>query len=208
SVLGAPVKYSPAPEMKAAPEPAPQIEPAQRLTEILKSEPATETLLLTQVVANDAVEDEAGEIVTAHAKPVARSLDNVREATRVAFEAAEAKRRQRKRFFFFKAPELSNKFETAPQGVQVDRRLRAMRALGDQPRKQLPEWAPSFENIGLVALLVFGLALLALGGSLLFDGAGDLVSIAAAGALVAPGLAAALMAAFGLWRSQGDTATA
>ncbi len=208
SVLGAPVKYSPAPEVQPAPEPAPQVEPAQRLTEILKSEPATEALLLTQVVANDVDEEEDGEIVTAHAKPVARSMDKVREATRAAFEAAEAKRRQRKRFFFFKAPELSNKFETPAEDVQVDRRLRTMRAMGDQPRKQLPDWAPSFENIGLIALLVFGLTLIALGGSLLFDGAGDLVSIAAAGALVTPGLAATLMAAFGLWRSQGAAATA
>jgi GH24 family phage-related lysozyme (muramidase) len=207
SVLGAPVKYSPTPEVKSAPEPAPQVEPAQRLTEILKSESATETLLLTQVVANDLVEEE-DEIVTAHAKPVARSLDNVREATRIAFEAAEAKRRQRTRFFFFKAPERSNRFEPAPLDVPVDRRLRAMRALGDQPRKQLPDWSPSFENIGLIALLVFGLALIALGGSLLFDGAGDMVSIAAAAALVAPGLAATLMAAFGLWRSQGAPAAA
>jgi hypothetical protein len=194
--------------VKAAPATAPQVEPVQRLTEILKSEPATEALLLTQVVANDVDEEEDGEIVTAHAKPVARSMDNVREATRAAFEAAEAKRRQRKRFFFFKAPELSNKFETPAEDVQVDRRLRTMRAMGDQPRKQLPDWAPSFENIGLIALLVFGLTLIALGGSLLFDGAGDLVSIAAAGALVTPGLAATLMAAFGLWRSQGAAATA
>lgn len=77
-----------------------------------------------------------------------------------------------------------------------------MRAMGDQPRKQLPDWAPSAESIGLVALLVFGLGLMALGGSLLFDGPGDFISIAAAAALVAPGLAATLMAALGLWRGQ------
>ena len=203
SVLGAPVKSSPAPEVKPAPEPQPQVEPAQRLTEILKSEPATEALLLTQVVAHDVVEED--EIVTAHAKPVARSLDNVRDVTRVAFEAAEAKRRQRKRFFFFKAAERSNKFEAPSLEVQVDRRLRTLRATGDQPRR---EWTPSVENIGLIALLLFGLALISLGGSLLFDGAGDMVSIAAAAALVTPGLAATLMAAFGLWRSQGAPATA
>ena len=206
SVLGAPVKYSPAPEVKPAPEPQPQVEPAQRLTEILKSEPATEALLLTQVVADDVVEEE-GELVTAHAKPVARSLDSVREGTRVAFETAEAKRRQRKRFFFM-ATERSNNFEAPSLEVQVDRRLRTMRAMGDQPRRQLPEWAPSFENIGLIALLLFGLALISLGGSLLFDGAGDMVSIAAAVALVTPGLAAALIAAIGLWRGQGAAATA
>jgi len=221
SILGAPVK-SAAPEARPAPalhivpaapveiaaEPAAPQTPAQRLTEILKSEPATEALLLTQVVANDVEEDE-GEIVTAHAKPVARPMDNVREATRVAFEAAEAKRRQRKRFFFFDAPELSNSFAAPAMEVQVDRRLRAMRAMGDRPQPPaLPNWAPSAENIGLVLLLVFGLGLMALGGSLLFDGAGDIVSIIAAAALVTPGLAATLMAAFGLWRAQANPAVA
>jgi GH24 family phage-related lysozyme (muramidase) len=208
SVLGAPVKYAPAPEVKHAPAPAPVAEPAQRLTEILKSEPATETLLLTQVVANDAVEHE-GEIVTAHAKPVARQFDTVRQATRVAFEAAEAKRRQRKRFFFFKAPELSNTFETSSFELPVDRRLRAMRA---QEQKAQVEAASkpsrSFEHLGLVALLVFGLGLVALGGSLVFDGPGDFVSIAAGAAVVAPGLAATLMAAFGLLRSHPKAAAA
>jgi lysozyme len=220
SVLGAPVKATPAPMLHVVAAPAPQVEiapevesaapqtPAQRLTEILKSEPATEALLLTQVVTND-VEDDDGEIVTAHAKPVARSMENVREATRVAFEAAEAKRREHKRFIFFKPQERSNKFENGPTEIQVDRRLRTMRAMGDQPSQPvLPAWAPSLENIGLILLLVFGLGLMALGGSLLFDGAGDMVSIAAAAALVTPGLAATLMAAFGLWRSQAVPAAA
>lgn len=224
SVLGAPVKAA-TPAAEAAPPPASnvvalspravaeaapvvaQVTPVQRLTEILKSEPATEALLLTQVVANDVEEDE-GEIVTAHAKPVARSMDQVREATRVAFEAAEAKRRQHKKFFFFKAPELSNTFEAPPSDVQVDRRLRTMRAMGDQPQRTLPEWAPSVENIGLGALLAFGLGLMALGGSLLFDGSGDFVSIIAAAAVVTPGLAATLMAAFGFWRGHGQPANA
>jgi len=194
SVLGAPVQYAPAPEVKHAPEPQPQVEPARRLTEILKSEPATEALLLTQVVPEQAVEEEA-EILTAHAKPVARPLDHVREATRVAFEAAEAKRREKKTFSFFKGRQ-SGKIEPAEPQLPVDRRLRTMRAQGEAPG------APSFENAGLVALLVFGLGLVALGGSLLFDGEGDLISVAAAAALVTPGLAATLMAAAGLWRGQ------
>jgi hypothetical protein len=42
----------------------------------------------------------------------------------------------------------------------------------------------------------------------LFDGPGDIVSIAAAAALVTPGLTAALMAAIGLWRGHGAAATA
>lgn len=223
SVLGAPVKYAPAPEVKSAPAPQPAIEilpqpivaaaqqtPAQRITDILKSEPATEALLLTQVAANDFAEEDDGEIVTAHAKPVARSLDHVREATRVAFEAAEAKRREHKRFFFFKQ-ERSNTFEQVPVEVGVDRRLRAMRAqalVQPQEKKAVFEWSPRFENIGLIALLAFGLGLIALGGSLLFDGAGDMVAISGAAALVTPGLAATLMAAIGLWRGQGSAATA
>lgn len=70
AVLGAPGASAPAPEMPSfAPAPA-NAEPAARLTEILKSEPATEALLLTQVVPDDVVDE--GEITTAHAKPVAR----------------------------------------------------------------------------------------------------------------------------------------
>jgi GH24 family phage-related lysozyme (muramidase) len=206
SVLGAPVKCAPAPEVKHAPAPAPQVEPAERMVEILKSEPATETLLLTQIVTGDVVNEEGEEIVTAHAKPVARSLDQVREATRVAYEAAEAKRRQRKSFLFFKPGERANKIEASAPDLPVDRRLRTMRMQGAEPRFQTPDLA--FDNIGLVVLLLFGLALIALGGSLLFDGPGDLVSIAAAAALVTPGLAAALMAAVGLWRGQPKPAAA
>lgn len=208
SVLGAPMKYGPAPEVKHAPEPRVQPEPAQRITEILKSEPATEVLLLTQVVANDVDGTEDDEIVTAHAKPVARPLDHVREATRLAFQAAQAKRRERKHLFFFKAAERANTIERGSLQMPVDRRLRTMRALGDQPANQISGWTPSVENVGLIALLAFGLGLMTLGGSLLFDGAGDIVTIAAAGAVVAPGLAATLMAAFGLWRGQTKAAAA
>ncbi len=207
SVLGAPVKYAPVPAVQHAPEPQPKAAPAQRLTDILKSEPETEALLLTQLASDDAA-DEEGEIATAHAKPVARSLDHVREATRTAFEAAEARRRQRKRFFFFGAPDRADRIEPAAMEVQVDRRLRSMRAMGDQPRMALPDWAPSMENAGLAALLVFGVGLVALGASLLVDSAGDLVSIAAAAALITPGLAATLMAGFGFWRGQGQPAAA
>lgn len=175
SMLGAPVSYAPAPEVKDAPAPKPEIGPAVRLTEILMSEPATEELLLTQVVAeDDLVED--GEIVTAHAKPVARPLDQVLEATRAAYEAAQASERK-DAFAFFKA-------------------------------RDGGAWKPVFESAGLVALLVFGLGVMGLGGSLLFDGAGEGVSIALAAALVAPGLAATLMAAIGLWRGQAKPAGA
>ncbi len=205
SVLGAPVKYAAAPEVKDAPAPAPQVAPAQRITEILKSEPATEALLLTQVVADEAeIEDE---IVTAHAKPVARSFDHVREATRVAYEAAQAKRREKKGFRFFQR-EGSNTIEPFPSELTVDRRLRTMREQGDRPSLRAPEWTDRFENIGLVALLVFGLGLVALGGSLLFDGAGDMISIAAAVAVLTPGLAATLMAVIGFWRSGPKPAAA
>lgn len=205
SVLGAPVEYAPAPEVKHAPEPAPQIAPAERLTEILKSEPATEELLLTQVVGDD-VADEEGEIVTAHAKPVARSLDQVREATRAAYAAAQTQQEGRKGLlsFFFKQRERWYDVDPANPQAPVDTRLRSMRARAAEPR----DWTFTFENAGLIALLAFGLLLMGLGGSLLFGSAGDLVSIAAAAALVTPGLAATLMAALGLWRGQDKLATA
>ncbi|MEJ0059660.1 MAG: lysozyme [Terricaulis sp.] len=73
SILGAPIAFAAAPEVGSVPVIAPKPAPALRLTEILKSESATETLLLTQVAT--AEEIEADEIVTAHAKPVARRID-------------------------------------------------------------------------------------------------------------------------------------
>ncbi len=73
AVLGAPIVYAPAPALEHARPAAARPEPAARLTEILMSEPATEVLLLTQVVSEPEAEAEAeAELVTAHAKPVAR----------------------------------------------------------------------------------------------------------------------------------------
>jgi lysozyme len=207
SVLGAPVKYASAPDLKlvsSQPQPQPEVkrEPAQVITDILKSEPQTELLLTQIVVAND-LEDET-EIVTAHAKPVARPLDNVREATRRAYAEQTAKD-TKSRFSWFKQepkPYRTTKLEMAP-----DRRIRAMRQRA-KGGLQLPSFnfSGSFENVGLIALLVFGLALMALGGSLLFNGNGDFVEIAGAAALVTPGLAATLMAAVGLWRGPRESA--
>lgn len=106
--LGVPVKYATAPAVGSAlavralfvesnvvsmlGKMAPRFEPAVRLTEILKSEPATEAVMLRQA-ANDIADDYEGEIVTAHARPVARGLDGVREATRRTFAAQLAARR-------------------------------------------------------------------------------------------------------------------
>ena len=70
SILGAPVQYASVPQVGTIEPKQTVAEPGRRLTEILNGEPATEALLLTQVVPDDA-EDE-GEITTAHAKPVSR----------------------------------------------------------------------------------------------------------------------------------------
>lgn len=169
--------------------PLPVFEPAVRLTEILKSEPATEALLLTQV-ANDADFDDDGEIVTAHAKPVARTLDEVRAATRRAYEEQNAGQ-SKARFPWFKRAE-------ARDAIKPDRRLRNMRRRA-QAEKVLSYF--SFEHVGLAALLVFGIALIALGGSLLFGGEGGAIEIAAAGGVAVPGVLAAAMAAYGFWRT-------
>lgn len=75
SILGAPVKLSAAPFVGSAPVAKPKAKAAKRLTEILMSEPATETLLLTQVVPDDFVEEDL--IVTGHAKPVSRKVDEI-----------------------------------------------------------------------------------------------------------------------------------
>ncbi len=196
SILGAPVKYATAPAVSAALAAArpqfvednvvslldktqPKFEPAARLTEILRSESATEALLLTQV-ANDFEHVEEGEIVTAHAKPVARPLDRVREVTRRAFAAQQEAVRKIKWLT-----------------VLLSRGVKRIGAVA--PR--LPRLAASIGHVGLFALLLLGLGLISIGGSLLFGGAGDILEIAAAIALAAPGLVATLMAAYGFWRT-------
>ncbi len=179
-----------------------KLEPAVRLTEILKSEAATEAVLM-RAPANDVDIDEEGEIVTAHAKPVARPLDGVREATRLAFEQQQAAAKP-DFLSFLRADRTAAGAALAP-----DHRLRAMRAQS-AAREGVPyklvTLASSVEHLGLAALLVFGLGLISLGASLVFDGRGVMAEIVAAAALVTPGLAAALMAAFGLRRGPNDKA--
>ncbi len=93
SVLGAPMKFAAAPEI-ASPPVAAKSEAGERIVEILQSEPQTEELLLTQVVSNEIADE--GEIVTAHAKPVARSIPfvelpidrRIRDGERRVFSAA------------------------------------------------------------------------------------------------------------------------
>ncbi len=179
SILGAPVNYTPVPEVGSiAPAPA-KSEPAQRLTEILKSEPATEALLLTQVVADDV--EEEGEITTAHAKPVSRFDFEPRIAPRRSEPVAEKK-------VWLALP----KTNPVPKGV--DQRLHKQRV-----RSQIK--LPSFADLGLMALMFFGLGLLAIAVSLLVTGTGGVAEWAGASALGAPGIAAVLMAAFGFWRA-------
>jgi lysozyme len=191
SILGAPVRYAAAPAVGSIAVHQPKADNVVVLTQILKSEPATEALLLTQVVANDF--EEEGEIVTAHAKPVAR---DVAEETKAEESAAETKP-----FPFFKGNP-NNKIPFIAPEMQVDRRLRNMRRRHQRAWLKLPEvdFSVSVENLGLITLLVFGLALIAVGGSLLIGSSFDMVSLAAAGALATPGLAATLMAGFGLRR--------
>ncbi len=181
SILGAPVTYATAPEVGSVPVTQPKPEPAARLVEILKSEPATEALLLTQVVAND-IEADEGEIVTAHAKPVARFDFQPKVAPR----RSEPQQPEKKSWF---------KRTPAPHAPKsADLRLHKM-------RKRAEFKLPSFDNFGLAALMLFGLVLLAIAVSLLITGRGEFAELAGAGALGAPGLAAVLMAAFGLWRT-------
>lgn len=182
SILGAPVAYTPAPEVGSiAPAPA-KAEPGARLTEILKSEPATEALLLTQIVANDADGADEDEITTAHAKPVAR----------FDFEPRVAPRRSEP------TPEKSSWLSSlrasvhAPKGA--DLRLHKMRKGAQITRA-------SMENLGLLALMLFGLALLAGSVSLVVSGTPGVPEFAGAGALGLPGMAAVLLAVFALWRA-------
>lgn len=202
SILGAPVKYAVAPAVGAVPIVQPKTESVLRLVEILQSEPQTAALLLTQVVTDDIVEED--EIVTAHAKPVARSLDEVREATRRSYAAAQAGAGAKQRFSWFKR-ERSNKIQVAMPKPNVDRRLRKQRRYS-RSFLRMPDFGGSFENAGLIALLAFGFALMALGGSLLVGGSGETIEMIAGAAVATPGLAAVLMAVFGLRRPQGAQA--
>jgi lysozyme len=174
SILGAPVKIAPAPAVGSIPAAAPKPEATARLAEILSSEPDTEVLLLTQVVEAP-VGDDDDEITTAHAKPVARKL------------------------------------EPSMPTLPVDRRIRSQKNQVDKPFKlpklnlpkfKLPSLKPShsFEALGLGALLAFGVGLVTIGGSILFEGRTDAIAIAGASAVTAPGLAALFIAGVGLLR--------
>jgi lysozyme len=75
SILGAPMRFGSAPELAAPAPEHPVMDPGVRILEILNSEPQTEALLLTQVVADSVHSDD--ELATAHAKPVARKIESV-----------------------------------------------------------------------------------------------------------------------------------
>lgn len=172
SILGAPVKYVPVPEVGSITLAQPKPEAGARLVEILRSEPQTEVLLLTEVAPAGA--DEAqDEITTAHAKPVARKIEPLDTALPVDRRIRLQKSQ----------PERSFKFPNFAW-------LKFWR-LGAKP-------AQPFEVIGLVALLAFGIGLVSIGASLLFEGRPDGVAIAGASALTAPGLTAAFIAGVGL----------
>lgn len=165
SVLGAPVACAPAPAVEAARAHAPKPDAGARLSEILMSETATETLLLTQVVAEA---DAGDEIVTAHVKPAARKVE--------------------------------------PLDVPRDRRLAALRngdvkeALWDRLADRF-DFSQSFETVGLVALVLFGLGLTLVGASLVFGGVEDMLQVVGAIAFIAPGLAAMGAGGFVLMRA-------
>ncbi len=118
SVLGAPLKYAAAPAVGSIPVVQMKQQDNVVLTEVLQSEPATETLLLTQPIANDV--DDADTIHTAHAKPVARTMDDIRAATRLAYETQQPANDRRPRFTLFQGKAEQPKLE-------IDRRLRSMR---------------------------------------------------------------------------------
>ncbi len=195
SILGAPVHYAPAPELGSIAVAQAKPDNVVRLTEILQSEPQTEALLLTQVVANDVSEEEAAEITTAHARPVARAVETVDEAASHS-EGGDAE--PAKGAPTLKAAHPRPIPAIKPQ-IKVDRRLRNMRRRHERVEQLRSfDYGRAFENIGLIALLIFGVALIATGASLLIGHSVDTVELAGAAALATPGLAAALMAVFGL----------
>jgi GH24 family phage-related lysozyme (muramidase) len=195
SILGAPIKYATAPAVGSIPVAQPKPDPAAVITEILKSEPATEALLLTQVVPDEVMEEE-GEIVTAHAKPVARTLQEAREAARRAH--AEAMANEPKPGFQLFKPKNVIPANTAP--AQIDRRLRKMRQRAERHWLPRIDFSGPMQNLGLIALLAFGVLLLAGSGSLALNANGQMIELAASAAVGAPGIAAVLMSVFGFRR--------
>lgn len=199
SILGAPIKYAAAPVVGSIPVAQAKPEPAALITEILKSEPATEALLLTQVVAEDVLVEE-GEIVTAHAKPVARTLREARDAARRAH--AEAMANEPKQVFQLFKPK--NHIHANFGAALLDRRLRKMRHRAE--RQELPRVDASrpIENLGLIALLLVGVVLLAISGSLALNADGDAIELAASAGVGIPGVLAVLMSVFGFRRDAQD----
>lgn len=157
SILGAPSAHVSAEAAAAAPTPEANV--GVKLTEILKAEPATAALLLTEVVvgAPEAVD----EITTAHAKPVSRA------------DLSGAPEKFDWRGFVRKLPRVSA--------------------------------TNSFETFGLFALLAFGAALVVMAVSMVATSGGDWAQLIGAAALAAPGVAAMLMAGYGLWRAPRET---
>ena len=120
----------------------------------------------------------------------------VREATRRAH--ADSQAAEKPRFAWFKRA-TSNLMDAPTPKPNIDRRLSKLR----QSRESFFR-APDLdvESFGLIALALFGVALIVLGGSLLFAGNGDVIELIAGGAVAAPGVAAVLMAALGFRRPQ------
>jgi hypothetical protein len=154
--------------------------------------------LLTQVVPDDVVEEE-GELVTAHAKPVARTLQEAREAARRAHAEAMANE-PKESFKLFKPKHVV----PANTPAQVDRRLRSMRQRAD--RRVLPRisFAGPMENLGLISLLAFGVVLLAVSGSLALNANGHPFELAASAGVGIPGIIAVLMSVFGFRRDDSE----
>ncbi|MBI3437202.1 MAG: lysozyme [Proteobacteria bacterium] len=166
AILGAPIRYAQSPAIGSIAAARPKAEAAVQIAHVLKSEPATEVLLLTQVVSSDFSGDE---ITTAHAKPVSRKVD-------------------------------------AAEKLPIDRRIRSKKY---QPEHRRPfdlsigEWLSqrSFGAAALVTLMVFGLALVSIGVSMLLKGNADGASLLGASAFSALGIAAVLLATWGLLRT-------
>lgn len=95
AILGAPIAFAQAPAVGEIAVVAEKAADAQIIVDVLKSEPATEALLLTQALPAEEAEP-IEEITTAHAKPVARTVQQGRQAMRRAAEEARAAYAQRR----------------------------------------------------------------------------------------------------------------
>jgi lysozyme len=187
SVLGAPDQHKPAPKAGSILPLPPKSDPTEKLVEILKSEPATEALLLTRIATDEEIAE--AELVTAHAKPVARSQARALAAPRIP--TLRALRMPSIDFAHtpkFSMPKLAMPKFAMPKLATPKFKSVKFRFLPKKPA----------EAASLAALMGFGACLVALGAATVVGGRNEWSDYLGAAALAAPGAFAMFLSGYAL----------